>query len=142
MQEIRKAIYNKFIGNAALKATVYGNLSESDSTQVTRLFFTQAPQNVIFPYVIFTKVTSIPWYSFTTKAENTTYQFTIYSSTAGASEIENIFTKLVAVFDDCTLAYENSWDALQCTREFDNTDFVDDVWHWWIRYRIELRKDK
>jgi len=140
MQEIRKAIYNKFVGDADLKATVYGQIREGITTRGTRLFFTEAPQNVIFPYVTFHKVSGIPEYTFTSKMEGTLYQFTCFSSANPVTEIEDIFTKLTDVFDYAVLTFENSWTHVCCTRDFDNIEKIDNVWHCYIRYRIQITK--
>jgi len=129
MEEIQQAIYNKFNSDSDLKNSVTG------------LYFTEAPQDTEFPYIVFSKPSGIAEYSFTDKFENTLWQFTILSDASSASEINDIFSKLTACFDLATLTV-SGWTNYWCVREMDYLERIDKVWHWYVRYRIRITKTR
>jgi hypothetical protein len=55
------------------------------------------------PYVVFYLINDAPDWNFTSDFENVLIQMNIYSDEDSASEIEDIYTKMKALFDWCTL---------------------------------------
>ena len=92
MKNLSTAIYNKISGSAF--STSIGG----------RLYKTRAPQNPTFPYVIYDIISDVPRDTFTERLEDVIIQFTIFSTSSGTTEIEDIFTNLKTLYDYCSLS--------------------------------------
>lgn len=99
MIEIATAITAKFTtGTPAFNTDLSG-----------RMWFMRAPQNVIFPYCIFSIVDNNPGWSFTTEYQEATVQFSIYDRASDMSQraLSTIMTAqkdLWALYDFAALA--------------------------------------
>ena len=65
-----------------------------------RLFKGQAPDGTEYPYATYMVVTNNPERTFTEDFENTTIQFSLFSTASGTTEIENMFSALKALYDE------------------------------------------
>jgi len=140
MQVIQQAIYD-FAKADSGASGLWPAIGGTAATNNGRLYFTEAPQETIFPYIVFSKPSGIPEYTFTTKLENTLYQFTIFSDKSSASEINDIFTKLVDLFDLATLS-PTGWVNFQCIREIDFLERIEGIWTWYVQYRIRIEANR
>ena len=88
-----------------LTTAIWGKLSGSAlaSRISNRLYKGQAPDGATYPYSVFFIVSGSPDPVFQINYEDITVQFSLFSSTSGSTEVEDMFTDLKALYDDCTL---------------------------------------
>ncbi|GAG59613.1 unnamed protein product, partial [marine sediment metagenome] len=91
MQVLFLGIYAKFFGNTPLK------------NAVTDLYLDRAKQTAVYPYIVYHKISGRPDYTFTEDMENVLIQFNIYDDNSSSETINDIYTKLKALYDWCTL---------------------------------------
>jgi hypothetical protein len=75
---------------------------------LTGLYKAQAPQATAYPYGVFLVVSSVPEKTFTESFEDVLLQFSLFSSSASSSEIEDAYLALIALFDECALTITGS----------------------------------
>jgi len=127
MQVLFLGIWNKFNSNAALKAAV------------TNMYFSEAIQTAVLPYIVYHKISGRPDYTFTEDMENVLIQFNIYDSNSSSATINDIYTKLTALYDYCSLTV-TGWNSIYMKRELDNLTRENDIWNYFIQYRLEIQK--
>jgi len=127
MQVLFLGIWNKFNGNAALKAAI------------TNMYFSEAIQTAVLPYIVYHKISGRPDYTFTEDMENVLIQFNIYDSNSSSATINDIYTKLTALYDYCSLTV-TGWSSIYMKRELDNLTRENDIWNYFIQYRLEIQK--
>jgi len=127
MQVLFLGIWNKFNGNAALKAAVTG------------MYFNKAIQTAVMPYIVYHKISGRPDYTFTEDMENVLIQFNIYDNNSSSATINDIYTKLTALYDYCSLTV-TGWNSIYMKRELDNLTRENDIWNYFIQYRLEIQK--
>ncbi len=140
MKELFTAIYNKTSGS--LLADDVGG----------RIYLDQAQQGAELPYVVFFVVADTPEKTFTEDFENILIQFSLFSSSQGATEITTMYAHLKALFDECSLTIPPTGtvtDILVWMKRVNLTTMVDDVTiqdasinlkHWAVDYEI-MTKD-
>ena len=94
MNNLLTAIMTKCAGSA-LSAAVGG-----------RIFEGEAPEDTLFPYVVFSIVTDSQADTFKSKLEDVTIQFSLYSTSKGLTEITGMFANLKTLFDDAALTID------------------------------------
>ena len=101
-----------------------------------------------FPYVIYFIVAGTPEKTFTEHYTNTVMQFSLFSTSAGASEISNMYADLKSLFDECSFAITGS--TLVWMREQNLTPMTDDITtvngtgiakHWAVDFEIRTSKN-
>lgn len=127
MQVLFQGLWNKYNGNAALKAVVSG------------MYFTEAPQGTAYPYIVYHKISGVADYTFTEDMENVIIQFNIYSDSNSSTTINDIYTKLTALYDWCSLTV-TGWNSIYMKRELDNLTRDNGVWNYFVQYRLEIQK--
>jgi len=127
MQVLFTGLWNKFNGNAALKAVVSG------------MYLTEAPQGTAYPYITYHKISGVADYTFTEDMENVIIQFNIFDDNNSSTTINDIYTKLTALYDWCSLTVVG-WDSIYMRRELDNLTRENDVWNYFVQYRLEIQK--
>ena len=129
MEVLLEGIWDKFdIANGtALKAAVTG------------MYFSEAPQGTAYPYVVYHKISGVPSYTWTEDMENVLIQFNIYDDSNSSTTINDIYTKLTALYDWCTLDV-TGWDSIYMKREMDNLTRENDIWDYFLQYRLEIQK--
>ncbi len=65
-----------------------------------RFYDTEAPQGAAYPYVVYLIITDIKDWQFVERFEDVSIQFSIFSTTSSSGEAKDIYTKLVALFDE------------------------------------------
>jgi hypothetical protein len=125
----------------ALVTKITGSAFSSDIGG--RFYAEVAPQNADYPYCVFSIVTNNPDYTFSEDYEETTIQFSLYSTSAGVTEITDMFKDLTALFDECSLTITDQtliWMVRQTT-----TTMYDDITnkpgtvglrHWAVDYNL------
>lgn len=133
MKNLTIAIFAKMTSATALYTSIGG-----------RLFKGQAPQDAEFPYIVYFLVSDIPEKNFSDAYENVLIQFSIFSAASGTTEIEDIYTNLKALYDECSLTITGS--KLIWMRRQNAVLFVVDqevitggirtCWHYAVDYEI------
>lgn len=127
MQALFLGIYTKFSNDAALSGAVTG------------MYFIEAPQGSVYPYIVYHKITGTPDWTFSEDMENVIIQFNIFDDHSSSTTINDIYTKLTALFDWCSLTITN-WDSIYMKRELDNLTKENDIWNYFVQYRLEIQK--
>ena len=127
MQVLFLGIWNKFNGNAALKAAV------------TNMYFSEAIQTAVLPYIVYHKISGVPDYTFTEDMENVLIQFNIYDDHSSSTTINDIYTKLTDLYGWCVLTV-SGWDSIYMKEEFGYLENVNDIWNYMIQFRLEIQK--
>ena len=89
-----------------LSTAIYGKLSGSllSAHISNRLFKGRAPEGSNFPYAVYLIVSNSPEKTFTEDFERTLIQFSLFSITSGSTEIENMYTDLKTLYDECSMS--------------------------------------
>jgi len=127
MQVLFTGIWNKYNGNAALKAVVSG------------MYLTEAPQGTAYPYIVYHKISGRPDYTYTEDMENVIIQFNIFDDNNSSTTINDIYTKLTALYDWCSLTVAG-WDSIYMRREIDNLTRDNGIWNYFVQYRLEIQQ--
>ena len=109
-----------------LTTAIYGKLSGSalEAHIGNRMFKGRAPEGTEFPYIVYEVVADVPIKTFTEEFEDITIQFSLFSSKFGTTEVENMFTDLKALYDECAMTV------------------ADTIWfHWMKRQNASLAAD-
>ena len=134
MKDLTTAIYSKASGSSFLNA-ISG-----------RFYKGRAPEGADYPYTLYRLVSGYPDDVFNGDYENVLFQFSSFSSTSGSTEIEDIFTYLTALYDDCDMTITNE-TLIYMRRESFNM-FIDEhttpsgtiqVWAYHVDYRILVK---
>jgi len=127
MQVLFTGLWNKYNSNAALKAVVSG------------MYLTEAPQGTAYPYIVYHKISGVADYTYTEDMENVIIQFSIFDDHSSSTTINDIYTKLTALYDWCTLTV-TGWNSIYMKRELDMLTRDNDIWHYMCQYRLEIQK--
>ena len=129
-----------------LTTAIYGKLSGSAlaSHISTRLYKGRAPENATYPYIVFMVVSNVPEKTFSEDFETTVIQFSIFSSTSGSTEAENIYTDLKTLYDECAMTVTGStwfyWmkrlNAILMVEDHTVKAGTIQVWHYAVDYEI------
>lgn len=79
------AVENKFLEGSDFYTSING-----------RMYFTEAPQQVTFPYCVWFIISDVYDFQFVEEFRTIRVQFTLVSNAEGPSEIEGIYTKLIS----------------------------------------------
>jgi hypothetical protein len=113
MNNILTAIHGKTVASA-LSTDVGG-----------RIYLDRAPDNCEYPYCVYSVVVATPEKTFTEHYTNTLIQFSLFSSSSGATEITTMYNDLKSLFDECSLTITSN--TLVWMKEQNLTTMVDDV---------------
>ena len=103
-----------------------------------RLYNTFAPQPTAYPYAVFFLVADMPEHRFGGEVEEyITIQFNIFSDANSGVEVNDLFTKLKARFDNCTLTV-SGYRHIEFTRGLSMLirDEERGVWQYSIEYDV------
>lgn len=87
----------------------------------SRLYKGRAPEGAAYPFAVFFVVTNTPEKTFSEDYENVIVQFSLFSSASGTTEIEDMYTHLKALYDECSLTIT---DATLVWMQRDNAVFL------------------
>lgn len=88
-------------------------------------YLDEAPQGAAFPYCVFFVVSAPQDKTFTEVYRDTLIQFSLFSTSQGATEITGMYNALSALFDECSLTITGS--TLVWCREQNLTTMVDEI---------------
>lgn len=134
--------------NALFTATMTKISGSALSSDVGgRIFLDQAPEGTEFPYIVFFIVSSVPEDTFVKDIENTIIQFSIFSASAGATEITTIYGHLKALFKDAKLTVTGGVNvALEqenlatMLEDITTPSGTETVKHWAVDYSIIVQE--
>lgn len=107
---------------------------------LTGLYNTEAPQDAVFPYGVFSLVSDVPEGTFTEDFENCLIQFNLFSNAALATEVCNAFESLKTAFDSYDLIVAG-YRTVSLTREVANMIKVEKIWQYNVTYRLLIQKE-
>ena len=131
MEELFKAVYNKFISSAvAEKVKQSGDLEYG-------FYFGIAPTETRMPFIVFDLVSAVPQSDFSSDdLTECLAQFAIYSNEDSPKEVLEIRNGLIAAFDRAELDYDTK-HHVGCLRAGERMEKLDDeVWQYIVEYRI------
>ena len=117
----------------------------------TRMYKGRAPANATYPYIVYMVVADTPDKTFNSDYEDVLIQFSLFSTTSGSTEIENIFTDLKSLYDECTMTIAAGANTLIWMRRENATLMVEDhtasptstatvqVWHYAVDYMCTVK---
>lgn len=131
MKQLTTAIFGKLAGSA-LNTAIGG-----------RLFKGRAPEATVYPYAVFYLVSDTPADTFTDKIDNVLVQFSLFSETPSSSEVEDLYTHLKTLYDDCSLTVAGRtviWmvreNAMLMVEDDTTPAGAGQVWHYAVDYNI------
>ena len=127
MKELFTGIYTKFSNDGDLSGVVTG------------MYFTEAIQTAVMPYIVYFEISNVPDWTYTEEMENFLIQFSIYSSDSSSVDILSIFEKLKTCYDWKILTVAG-WNSIYMKREFNILSRDNDIWKMDVQYRIEVQK--
>lgn len=105
-----------------------------------RLFKGRAAEGAQYPYAVFLIVSNTPEKTYTEDFENTIVQFSLFSDASGSAEIENMYTHLKALYDECVLTIPGGLDTfIWMKRENATLMIEDDVWAYHVDYEVKTQ---
>ena len=126
----------------ALFKSIYDKYSTVNTfrTAVSQFYLNNAPQGITAPYAVFSLVTNIADYNFTSTFDEAEIQIDIIASNV-SSNILDYADYCMTLFDDCTLTVtgyqfikmERDWNALI-------EDPEEEIQRYTIQYTVWLRK--
>ena len=128
MKALLKGIYDKYL------------TANDFRTVVSQFYLNNAPQGITAPYAVFSLITNVADYNFTSTFDEAEIQIDIIASNV-SSNILDYADKCMALFDDCTLTVsgyqfikmERDWNALI-------EDPEEEIQRYTIQYTVWLRK--
>lgn len=134
MKEVAQGIYTKF---TELTGGIHNSLYNSVAG---RMYLQQAPADAVFPYIVFSFVSGMHEFNWSSRFENVRVQFSIFSTKESAIEVEGIRGYLWTLYDLCTLSM-TGYDSIYVRRE--STMLTKDdrpAWHCATDYRVYVEK--
>lgn len=132
----------------ALMTAIYGKTAGSTlSTAVGgRIYKGRAPDGTEYPYVVYLLVSDVPDNTFAENLEDVLLQFSLFSSASSSGEVEDLFTNLKTVYDECTmtvtgetLLYMNRSNATLMVEDHTTSSGTVEVWHYAVDYNIKTK---
>ena len=106
-----------------------------------RIYLDEAPDRATFPYCVFFIVSAVPNGTFTEDIDDVMIQFSLFSTSKGATEITGLYNKLTALFDDCSLTVTDALslsfsreNLLTSVEDMTTTTGTVGVKHWSVDY--------
>lgn len=107
------------------------------ASSLEALHNTQAPEDAVYPYGVFSLISDVPDWTFTENTENILIQFNLFSNTVDAIEVCALFTLLKTAFDFYDLTIAN-YETISMVRENSILTRVEKVWQYNVTYRVLL----
>jgi hypothetical protein len=113
-----------------------------------RIYKGRAPEGASYPYVVFFLVSDMPAGTFTEDIEDVLIQFSLFSKTSSSTEIEDMFTHLKALYDDCSLSvtgntflYMHRQNTTAAIEDHTTPTGEAQVWAYYVDYSIMMKKN-
>lgn len=131
-----------------LTTAIYGKLSGSALADhvSTRMYKGRAPEEAAYPYIVYLTISDVPNLTFSEDFEDIVIQFSLFSSTSSSTEVENMYTDLKTLYDECTMTITGEtlvWMVRQNTSLMveDHTTRAGliQVWHYAVDYYMMVK---
>jgi hypothetical protein len=128
-----------------LTTAIFGKLSGSTlATDIGgRLYKGRAPEGAEYPYAVYMLVSDVPEKTFTEQYENVIIQFSLFSSASGSTEVEDMYTHLSALYDECamtitgsTLVWMKRSNAQLMVEDHTTPAGTAQVWHYAVDFEV------
>jgi len=129
-----------------LTTAIYGKLSGSDLADHigTKLYKGRAPEDAVYPYIVFIIISQYPEKTYSEDFEVTHIQFSLFSSTSSSTEVENMYTDLKTLYDECAMTVTSStwfyWmkrlNATLMVEDHTTRSGLIQAWHYAVDYEI------
>lgn len=130
MKALFTGIYNLFTTGPP---SIYTNVGG-------RFYLTEAPQETVFPYIVYYLESNEYDYEFVEDFEDHIIQFNIFDDSIGsASNITTYYENLKSLFD-WSLPTVTGYRVVRFTRLFSTMVRDEDIWQYTIQYRVVLQK--
>jgi hypothetical protein len=136
VKNLSEAIYSKFTGSA-FSTSVGG-----------RLYKHRTKQSPTWPYAVFYMLSDMPIDTFVENIEEVDYLFQIFSSASGSTEIEDAFTNLCALYDDCILTVTSntflSMERMMASLSSipgETSTGTGEYWQYDVEYKIRIKRN-
>lgn len=133
-KNLSKGIFSKLAGSL-LSADIGG-----------RLFKGRADDDAPFPYAVYMIVSDAPDDVFGKKGESVLIQFSLFSAQEGSTEIEDMYTHLKALYDDCAmnitagvLLWFKRENAALGVEDYTTTAGLQKVWAYHVDYLVTVQ---
>ena len=133
MKNLTNAIFEKISGSL-LNTDIGG-----------RLYKGQAPAGAVYPYAVFLLISDVPDLTFSENYEDVLIQFSLFSSLPSSLEVENMFTHVKALYDECdltitgeTLVWMKRQNATLMLEEY-TTPNGTRGWHYAVDYSVYVK---
>jgi hypothetical protein len=135
MKNFLTAIFGKTSGSA-LSSDVGG-----------RIYLDEAPAGCEFPYVVFQVVSGNPDNVFAKKGKDVLIQFSLFSTSKGATEITTMYADLIALYDECSMTITSNnlvlmaWQNLvTMVDEITTPEGTGTVKHWAVDFEVTTQE--
>jgi len=141
LKSLDTAIFGKMISTTALYSDIGG-----------RLYKGKAPAGAEYPYIVFQIVSDVPEKTFSEDFEDILIQFSLFSSASSSSEVENMFSHLKELYDECaltitavshdvaaTLVWMKRENATLMVEENTTPSGTQEIWHYAVDYSIMIQ---
>jgi hypothetical protein len=132
MKAISQAIFTKCAVGTSLYTALGG-----------RIYKGRAPSAAAYPYCVFMLVTDVPGNIWAANIQDSRWQFSLFSTTSGSTEVEDLYTYLKALYDDCALTVTGAThvrmvrdNALLMNDEITTTAGTTQLWHYAVDYNV------
>lgn len=128
-----------------LTTAIFGKLAGSSLyTDIGgRLYKGRAPEGAEYPYAVYMLVSDVPEKTFTEQYENVIIQFSLFSSASGSTEVEDMYTHLSALYDECamtitgsTLVWMKRSNAQLMVEDHTTPAGTAQVWHYAVDFEV------
>lgn len=135
LKNLTTAIFGKMTSSTDLYSDIGG-----------RLFKGRAPEGAEYPYVVYLLVSNNPDKVFVSNYEDALIQFSLFSSTSGSTQVEDMYTHLKALYDECsmtitseTLIWMRRENAILMVEDHTTPAGTVQVWHYAVDYLITTK---
>jgi len=111
-----------------------------------RLYKNKAPLKPEFPYAVFSLISDVPDNVFAQKGETYLIQFDLFSIASGSTEIEDMYTNLKSLYDDCSLSPTGELvcgfervNAILLTDDMVTPPGAQTLWHYAVDYEVTIQ---
>lgn len=136
MKNLSTALYSKLSGSSFMSAIG------------SRVFKGYAPDGTEYPYCVYLLVSDVPEYTFSEIYSHVIIQFSIFSNASGSTEVEDLYTYLKALYDECSLTITSSklvWmrreNATLNVEDHTTPSGTQQVWHYAVEYFVYTSLD-
>ena len=113
----------------------------------SRLYENESPLNAEFPHVVYTVISDVKDWQFTERFRDILVQFSIFSTASGSTEVKDIYTKLLTLYDECSFSITGNsliWFWLNnlatMKDEVTTPEGTLGVWHYAVDFDVYLEK--